>query len=276
MKLAVTMTTPEVAQPVPVALFAGPFAERLQKAAACGYHGVELMVREPAELDASAIVGAIRDAGLEAAAIGTGAQFLVDRLTLVSADAAVEQRAFARFCALADFASAVGAPLVTIGSFRGRLKEAGEGARERLVERLRACAEYAGGKGLRVALEPLNRYEADFVNTAAQGMALVREVEHPAFGLLLDTFHMNIEEASLRRAVYTVAPRLWHIHLGDSNRRPPGKGHFPFGRFLRALSEAGYQGYLSAELLALPDPDTAGVQAARAVRRLMRRYTDTG
>lgn len=275
MKLAVTLTTPEVAQPVPVALFAGTFAERLQKAAAAGYDGVELMVREPAELDAGAIADTIRDAGLEVAAIGTGVQFLVDRLTLVAADAAVEQRAFERFCALADFASAVGAPLVTIGSFRGRLKEAGEDARERLVERLRACAMYAGGKGLRVALEPLNRYEADYVNTAEQGMALVQEVGHPAFGLLLDTFHVNIEEASLRRAVQTAAPRLWHVHLGDSNRRPPGKGHFPFGRFLRALSEIGYQGYLSAELLALPDPDTAGMQTARFMRRLLRRYAGT-
>lgn len=275
MKLAVTLTTPEVVHPVPVALFTGTFAERLGKAASCGYKGVELMVREPAELDAGAIAGAIREAGLEAAAIGTGAQFLVDRLTLVSANAEIERRAFERFCALADFASAVGAPLVTIGSFRGRLREAGEGARERLVRRLRECAEYAGGRGLRVALEPLNRYEADFVNTAEQGMALVEEVGQPAFGLLLDTFHVNIEEASLRRAVYTAAPRLWHVHLGDSNRRPPGKGHFPFGRFLRALSEAGYQGYLSAELLALPDPDTAGEQTARAMRRLLRQYAGT-
>lgn len=272
MKLAVTLTTPEVPRTVPVALFAGSFPERLAKAAQWGYEGVELMVREPAELDAGAIGRAVREAGLQVAAIGTGAQFLVDGLTLVSADAGTEQKAFERFCALADFAAAVGAPLVTIGSFRGRLGQAGEGARQRMLARLRDCAEYAGRLGLRVALEPLNRYEADFVHTAEQGMTLIQEVDHPAFGLLLDTFHMNIEEASLRRAVYTARQRLWHVHIGDSNRLPPGKGHFPFGRVLRALAEAGYRGFLSAELLARPDPDTAGIQTALAMRRLMRRY----
>ncbi|MGC8825538.1 MAG: sugar phosphate isomerase/epimerase family protein, partial [Anaerolineae bacterium] len=127
MKLAVTLITPEVVHPVPVALFTGTFAERLEKAASCGYEGVELMVQAPAELDAGAIASAIREAGLEAAAIGTGAQFLVDRLTLVSAEAEIERRTFERFCALVDFASAIGAPLITIGSFRGRLGEAGKG-----------------------------------------------------------------------------------------------------------------------------------------------------
>jgi len=272
MKLAVTLTTPEVPRAVPVALFAGSFPERLAKAAQWGYAGVELMVRDPTELDAGAIGRAIREAGLQVAAIGTGAQFLVDGLTLVSADAGAEQKAFERFCALADFAAAVGAPLVTIGSFRGRLGQAGEGARQRLIARLRDCAEYAGRRGLRVALEPLNRYEADFIHTAAEGMALVEEIAHPAFGLLLDTFHMNIEEASVRRAVHTAAPRLWHVHLGDSNRLPPGKGHFAFGRMLRALVEVGYDRFLSAELLAQPDPDTAGIQTALAMRRLMCRY----
>lgn len=271
MKLAAVITTPEVPISVPVALFAGTFPERLDKAAALGYDGVELMVLDPARLDAVTIAQEIRARRLDIAAIGTGAQFLVDRLTLLAGDRATEQRAFQRFEMLVDFAAACGSPLITIGSFRGKLAWGGEGARGRLVATLRRCAEVAGARRVRVALEPLNRYESDFINTAAEGMTLAEEIAHPAFGLLLDTFHVNIEEADIPASFRTAAPRLWHVHLGDSNRLPPGQGHFDFALVVKTLRELGYTGYLSAELLARPDPDAAAKATIEVMRRLVPR-----
>jgi sugar phosphate isomerase/epimerase len=269
MKLAAVITTPEVPIPVPVAFFSGTLPERLDKAAALGYEGVELMVLDPDRLDAPALRQEIRARRLEVAAIGTGAQFLVDKLTLLADDPAIEKRALGRFWKLAVFAAACGAPLVTIGSYRGKLAWGGAGARERLVRTLRRCAETAAAHGVRVALEPLNRYESDVVNTAAEGMALADEIAHPAFGLLLDTYHVNIEEPNIAGAFRTAAPRLWHVHLGDSNRLPPGQGHFDFALVVNTLRELGYAGYLSAELLARPDPDTAAQATIEAMRRLV-------
>ena len=271
MKLALCTTTPEVPVPVPVALLSGSFSERLDKAVALGCDGLELMVLDPDQLDASKLIQEIRTRGLEITAIGTGVQFLVDRLTLLAEDAATERRAFRRFEKLADLAVAFGAPVVTIGSFRGKLAWGGDGARQRLVGTLRRCAESAGAKDIQVALEPLNRYESDFINTAEEGMSLVEEIDHPAFGLLLDTFHMNIEEPNIAGGIHTAAPRLWHVHLGDSNRLPPGQGHFDFALVIDTLHQVGYTDYLSAELLARPDPDTAAVATIRAMRQLLSR-----
>ncbi len=119
---------------------------------------------------------------------------------------------------------------------------------------LRRAAEHAAAAGVRLALEPLNRYEADLVNTAEQGLEFVEEVGHPALGLLLDTYHVNIEEASWEAPFRSLmeAGRLWHVHLGDNNRLPPGRGMIDFCALLRLLRSVGYDGALSAELLAMP------------------------
>ena len=274
MKLALATQTSEVEVPVPVALLSGTFEERLQKAACLGYDGVELLVVRPDELSAKEISVQVSKVGLEVAAIGTGAVYLVDKLTLLASDPEVSRRATARLNALIEFAAALGAPIVTIGSFRGRLAWAGgPEARDILVDILRGCAQKALEQGVHLALEPLNRYEADIVQTAAQGLALIEEVGHSHLGLLLDTYHVNIEESSLtepfREAI--MAGRLCHVHLGDSNRLPPGQGHLDFPGIVDTLSEGGYPGYLSAELLPRPDPDAA----AEATVRHMRQFVPT-
>jgi sugar phosphate isomerase/epimerase len=255
--------------PVPVALLSGTFSERLDKAVALGCDGLEFMVLDPDQLDVSELAREIRARELEVTAIGTGIQLFIDGLTLLAEDATIEGKAFQRFEKLVDFAAACGAPVVTIGSFRGKLAWGGDGARQRLVETLRRCSETASARDIRVALEPLNRYESDVVNTAAEGMALVEEIGHPAFGLLLDTFHMNIEEPDIAGGIHTAAHRLWHVHLGDSNRLPPGRGHFDFALVVDTLHEIGYTDYLSAELLARPDPDTAAKETMHAMRKLV-------
>ena len=269
MKLAVCTTTPEVPVPVPVALLSGSFEERLDRALALGCDGIELMVLNPDQLDVNEISAEMRSRDLEVAAIGTGAQLFVDRLTLLAHSRDTENRAIERFEKLVGFAAMCGAPLVTIGSFRGRLAWAGDDARERLVETFKRCCEIAHKTGIRIALDPLNRYEADCVNTVVEGISLMQEVNHPAFGLLLDTFHMNIEEPKIADAIHTAAKRLWHVHLGDSNRLPPGQGHFDFAEVVNALNIVGYTGYLSAELLAKPDPDTAARLTMETMRGLM-------
>ena len=271
MKLAFATPTPEVKAPVPVALFSGSFSERLEKAAHLGYDGVELMVARPDEVDAAAIRAQVAGLGLEIAAIASGAVYMVDKLTLLAADVDVSRHAAARLEELIEFAAATGAPLVTIGGFRGRLAWAGgHEARARLVEILSVAAEKSAERDVRLVLEPLNRYESDIVNNTSEALALFEDVGHSHLGLLLDTFHVNIEEPSITECFRQgmAAGRLWHVHLGDSNRLPPGQGHIDFEGIVAALNEVGYEGYLSAELLPRPDPDAA----AEATIRYMRQF----
>jgi len=272
MKIALATPTPEVNAPVPVALLTGSFKERLQKAARMGYDGIELMVVRPDELDAAEIRAQVSAVGLAIAAVASGAIYMVDGLTLLAADPDISQQAVERLHALIDFAAVVSAPLVTLGSFRGRLAwEGGAAGRTKLIEILDAGAEEAKANAVRLVLEPLNRYESDIIHNAREGLALIDEVGHSHLGLLLDTFHVNIEEPSPYACFREVmaADRLWHVHLGDSNRLPPGQGHLDFPGIVATLREIGYQGYLSAELLAKPDPDTAAAATIRYVQQML-------
>jgi sugar phosphate isomerase/epimerase len=172
---------------------------------------------------------------------------------------------------LVEFAAAVGAPLVTIGSFRGRAASVLHGGRARLASLIREAADHAAGVGVRLAVEPLNRYEADLVLNAQEGLEFLHEVGHPDVGLTLDTYHMNIEEASFEEPFIRamLAGRLWHVHVGDNNRLPPGRGMIDFARVVHILREVGYDGFLSGELLPRPDRDTAARETIGHLRRLL-------
>lgn len=136
-------------------------------------------------------------------------------------------------------------------------------AREIAIERLLRVVLYAGARGVRITLEPLNRYETDFIYNADEGMQLVRELGCDNFGLMRDLFHMNIEDASIEQGLRLAGERLWHVHIADSNRGYPGSGHIRFEPVLQTLNEMGYDRYISGEMLPLPDPDTAARETKR-------------
>jgi sugar phosphate isomerase/epimerase len=258
--------------PIPVALFSGNFGQRIQKAATLGYDGVELMPARPHQLDAYDVHKQVTNHGLEICGVGSGSIYLVDKLILMTADPEIGKQAQIRINELIDFAAAVGAPFVTVGGSRGRLALTNDdGARSTLIDILGTIAENAAKKNVKIVIEPLNRYETDIVYNTEDGLALIEEIGHSNIGLLLDTYHVNIEESShtecFRQAMGT--GRLWHVHLGDNNRLPPGQGHIDFGSIVSTLEEIGYNGYLSAELLPRPDPDTAGQQTIEYMRKLI-------
>jgi len=268
-KLSLAVQTPEV-QFIPVALLSGAFEEKLAKAAALGADGVELMPADPAALDAATIRASLEQNNLGAAAIGSGGVKFVTGLSLLHPDPKKADQARARLDDLIDLAAAVGAPLVTVGSFRGLLAPVGSGGRERLVSILQQAGAYAQPRGVRLAIEPLNRYEADLINNADEGLAFLEAVGHPAVGLLLDTYHVNIEESSWTNPFRRVmaAGKLWHVHLGDNNRLAPGQGLIDFAAIVTTLHQIGYTDWLSAELLAFPDGDTAAEQTLSHMRSL--------
>lgn len=269
MKLSLVVQTPEVDTCVPVALLSGTFAEKAAKARAFGADGLELMTVDPARLDLAKITTILAEHDLEVAAIGSGAVAMAFGQTLLHPDASVAALAVARLDELIQFAARVGTSLVTIGGFRGRLVS--DDGRGGLAKILRSAADRAAPLGVRLVIEPLNRYEANLVNTAQQGLAFLREIDHASVGLLLDTFHANIEEKSWSEPFQCAmsAGKLWHVHIGDNNRLPPGQGMIDFAKIVAILGEIGYDGFLSAELLGQPDPDTAAEWTMARMRALL-------
>jgi sugar phosphate isomerase/epimerase len=271
MKLGCVVSTPDVARG-PLALLTGTFEEKLAKARMLGYAGVELMVREAAKLDAEEIRAALDRHGLEVPQVVTGELFGTDGLALVHPDPAIAKAAMGRAQDIVRLASGLRPEiLVNVGRLRGRLdwfprEEAGQ-VRARVVGALRELSDYAARYRVRISLEPCNRYEVDFVTSTREGLEVAAEVGRPNFGLMLDLFHMNIEDPSIEGALREARNLLWHVHIADSNRLAPGQGHLDFASITATLREIGYGGYLSAEIRPLPDPDTAARLTAEFMRR---------
>lgn len=111
-----------------------------------------------------------------------------------------------------------------------------------LVKNLGDLAKYAGDHGVVLCVEPLNRFETSFINLASQVIEVVDRIGHPACQILLDSFHMNIEEKSLGAAIRAVGPRLRHFHACENDRGAPGSGNVTWSDVAAALEDIGYDG----------------------------------
>ena len=222
------------------------------------------------------------DYGLQVPTLGTGMAASEDGLTFSHPDQGVRAKAVACVCEHVHLAAELGSA-VTIGLMSGKLGvcqgEQRNIRRKQAIECLAEVCRVAEPLGVTVLLEPLNRYECDYINTLADGAAIAAEVGTRNLKLLADTFHMNIEEDSVE-CLATAKGLIAHVHLADSNRQAPGHGHLDIVRTLDALADAGYAGYLSLEILPIPTPRRAlvdGVVAIRAAQlasrlRVGRRY----
>ena len=277
MKLSCVITTPEVTREA-LAVFTGSFEQKLAKARALGYDGVELMLRDPSKLNVDDVRSALNRHGLAVSQIVSGEVFMSDNLALVHPDDAICEAAMRSVQSIIQFAGALGrGTIVNIGRVRGRLdwlpvdKSV---AHARMIKTLQTVVDYAASYGVRIALEPCNRYEVDFVQSTRDGLEVAAEVNRPPsprpnFGLMLDVFHMNIEDPSIEDALREARAVLLHVHIADSNRLPPGSGHIDFASIVATLREIGYFGFLSVEARPLPDPDTAARQTIEFMSRLL-------
>lgn len=267
MKLGIVIST----QPArfSAALFQADLERMVARMAELGYDGVELAVRDPALLDAQALKGLLHGRGLSVPAIGTGQAWVEEGLSLSDPDEAVRERALKRLEDHLNLALAFGAQII-VGLIRGRLQEdKAQEQREWTVRALRHCARLAARRGAGLLLEPINRYETNFINTVEEALAFCEEVGEPNLELLFDTFHANIEEPSIEESIRASAPRLGHVHVADSNRWAPGHGHLNFGSVVATLRAVGYDRWLSAEILPMPSSDAAAAQTIRHLRKLL-------
>ena len=264
MKLSLVLSTHQ-AQFEAVAL-KGDLAANIAKIAAWGYDGVELAVRDPSLVDGKELARVAQAHGLDVPALGTGQAWGEEGLSFTSADPDVRAAAIARIQSHIPLAAQLDA-IIIIGLIRG-ITPAGQTHTQSMAyfaEAMVACARAAQSEGVKLAIEPLNRYETDLLHTTAEGLAFLDEVGLDNAGLLLDTFHMNIEEPSIHESIRRCGDRIFHFHVADSNRWYPGAGHLDFGAILGTLKATGYQGYVSGEFLPMPDAEIA---AARSIAHL--------
>ncbi len=137
------------------------------------------------------------------------------------------------------------------------------------LDSMRATAEHAGNVGVKLGVEPLNRFECYFLNAQADAARFVREVNHPACGMMFDTFHANIEEKSSPAALRAIKDVCVHIHISENDRSTPGQGDIKWGEVFDGIKEIGYDGWLVIEAFGLALPELA---AATKIWRRM--YTD--
>jgi len=280
MKLSIVLST-HTAQFQAVA-FKGDLESNVAKIAGMGYDGVELAIRDPGLVDAGDLLRVVSDHGLEVPAIGTGQAWGEEGLSFTDPDPAVRAAAIDRVKSHVPLAARLGAAcgecsrtVIIIGLLRGIVKAGvthGQ-AMEWLVEALQACcaaasAASAAPGAVRIALEPINRYETTLINNVDQGLELVEQVGADNMGLLLDTFHMNIEDAVIEDSIRACGDRIFHFHVADSNRWYPGAGHLDFGSILDALFATGYQGFVSGEFMPLPDADTGAERGIGYLRQI--------
>ena len=253
-------------------VYHGDLAGAIAQAAKLWYDAVEIFPPEAEAIDVAAVKKMTGDAGVKVAAVGTGAGFVVHKLTLIDADDSVRGRAVEFAKGIIDIAGALGAPAI-IGSMQGRH---GDGEREaalgRLAESLAVLGTHAEQYGMPLLYEPLNRYETNVFNRQGEAAEWVRGRGIENVKILCDLFHMNIEEVDVAGALRTVGGLLGHVHLVDSNRLAAGRGHIDFAPVVAALRDADYRDYVSAECFPLPDSDAAAAASIETYRKLFKNW----
>lgn len=267
MKLAIVVST----QPAKfeAATFKGDLEKNLANISSMGYQGVELAIREPKRIDLDVIDRLTKTYNLQVPAIGTGQAWGEEGLSFTDPDPVVRRAAINRVKEHIPVAAHFNAVII-IGLLRGIVKPGVDHtqAMSWLVEALAECSQAARPDNVRLALEPINRYETTLINNVAHGLALVNDVGADNFGLLLDTFHMNIEEPNIEESIKICQDRIFHFHVADSNRWYPSAGHLDFKSILNALFSSGYEGYISGEFIPKPDGDTAAQNSINHLKNL--------
>lgn len=248
MKLSTTIA-PDAPFSAPTML-RGDFCRCLSDTADLGFDGAELQFKAEAGNmpDASAIVRVCEKRNLEICALATGSLYTKNGLSLISSDQQVVDEALSRLKLYVDFASNVGGKVI-IGCVRGNLD--GQRTKEQylrqLADGLAKLGEYGEKKKVGFLLEAINRYENNYLSTGNETAEFIRTYQLSGYTVLLDTFHMNMEERSIPAALRACAPLLGHVHTSDSTRLVPGTAHTDFRELIDVLRSIDYDRWLSFE-----------------------------
>ena len=227
---------------------------------AAGFDGIEMPILDPANFQAAAVGRELDRVGLDRTTCGA----VPPGTSLASSDPEARRQAREHLAFCIRRCAEVGAHLFSgpfytpVGSMTGTRRTADEW--KWVVEGWQTLAPIARDADVEIGLEPLNRFETYFLNTAADAVALCDSIGDPAVGILIDTFHANIEEKSIGDALHTARPYLKHVHVCENDRGIPGSGHVEWTDVFAAIHDIGYDRWLTIESFGF----AAGPMAAAA------------
>ncbi len=233
----------------------------LPKVKSWGFDGVEVPLFRAAEFAAADIRKGLEENGLEC----TVCSVLLPGFSLISDDASVRKKTVTHMQELIKAASEAGAKVIAgplyspVGYLPGRRRTADEW--KWAVEGHQAVGETLTRHGVTMAIEPLNRFETFFLNTASDAAKLCAEINHPNVGVLFDTFHANIEEKDIGAGYRTVGRHLKHVHTCENDRGIPGSGHVEWPSVFAALRDVKYDGWLTIESFGFALPNLSAAAA---------------
>ena len=214
-----------------------------------GFDAVEIPIEYPEKIDAKKVKAALEANELEPIVCGA---FGPSR-DLTNDDPAVHENCFQYIrqgldlCNEWDATFLAGPMYSAVGKARMLSPELRKIEWERAVTNLHKVCKMAQDRKLEIALEPLNRFESDMVNTAEDVLRLIKDINHPAAKVLLDGFHMAIEERNIEHAITSVGDKLIHVQVSENYRGTPGTGQTPWDSFKKGLKNINYKGVISIE-----------------------------
>jgi sugar phosphate isomerase/epimerase len=258
-------------------VFKGNLKASILKAKKLGYEGIELAIKKPDSINLRKLEKLVNKHDLEVVAIGTGQIYSDYGLSFSDSRKSVRREAIENVKKIIDIASCFNSKII-IGLIRGKIDSSYnfdkklEIAEKRIYECLSECLSYHSIHKVDFLLEPINRYETNIFNTLEDVSNFLERYEDKLevnrIGILADTFHMNIEEPVIHISIEKYINLIKHVHFADSNRLAPGFGHIDFHRIIEVLKKCCYQGYISFEILPLPDPETSAKKALEFVKAI--------
>lgn len=269
MKLGLAVA-PETATSLAFVVFRERLNEAIRKSCKLGYDGVELALANAEEVNVPVIKDLIKKYGIEVPVVSTGRVFSEAHLSFTNQKKEVRDKAIQTMKDIIQVASQLKAN-VNVGRVRGQMpeNESRQQAEEKFFSAMIECSEFAAERGVQLLLEPVNRYETNFINSVKEGMEIIRRLNRENIKLMPDVFHMNIEDASIENSLKEAKDKIGYVHFADSNRWAPGRGHLDFPKIIATLKEVGYDGYVTAEIMPKPNPDEAAKMAVSFLRNLI-------
>lgn len=254
MRLCYQVATPDVACSESVTAYQGEISKCFSELAMLGYEGVELMTLNPFELNWEEIKEEAKKNNLIVALVCTGEIFGQLGLSYTNSKEGVRKEAIRRTKQIIDFASYLGAN-INIGRTRGQYcKELTKAQTEAYaIQAFRELSDYAEERNVAIALETVTIMQTNFINTLEEGKAMVDWVNRPNFRLMMDVFHLNLEEKDIYDAIRKYSSDNIHVHLADNNRRYPGHCGLDFEKILSTFKACGYDGNFCTEIFQIPN-----------------------
>ncbi|MDD2972992.1 MAG: sugar phosphate isomerase/epimerase [Lachnospiraceae bacterium] len=262
MRLCYQVATPDVAIADSVTAYQGPLEKSFADLASFGYKGVELMTLNPSKLDWEFVKREAEKNDLKVVLVCTGEIFGQLGLSYTNPKAEIRAEAIARSKEIIDFAAYLGAN-INIGRVRGQYcaELTREETESYAVQAFRELADYAAPKNVMIALETVTIMQTNFINTLAEGAAMVDCVDRKNFRLMMDVFHLNLEEKNVIEAIRKYSSYNIHVHLADNNRRYPGHCGLDFEKIISTFKECGYDGAFCTEIFQIPSMEEAAKNA---------------